>query len=185
LLLILFFCFRKATTTLKLSPLEPADAFALVLDALGIVVDDKSDQEKLHDALVPALDAAQGSPRLLGAIAGACARKHLAVTDASGRLSHVDREGIAELAGECSFMYRYILRESCSQFDSLPLTSLTILHSTGHADDLQATVVQVAIDACSPAAARLLSVASTLEEPFSRALLRGVAMEVEVVLEKR
>ena len=29
-------------------------------------------------------------------------------------------------AGECSFMYRYISRESCSQFDSLPLTSLTI-----------------------------------------------------------
>ena len=28
--------------------------------------------------------------------------------------------------GECSFMYRYIVRESCSQFDSLPLTSLTI-----------------------------------------------------------
>jgi hypothetical protein len=26
---------------------------------------------------------------------------------------------------ECSFMYRYIVRESCSQFDSLPLTSLT------------------------------------------------------------
>ena len=29
-------------------------------------------------------------------------------------------------ACECSFMYRYILRESCSQFDSLPLTSLTL-----------------------------------------------------------
>jgi hypothetical protein len=29
-------------------------------------------------------------------------------------------------SGECSFMYRYTLRESCSQFDSLPLTSLTI-----------------------------------------------------------
>ena len=28
--------------------------------------------------------------------------------------------------GECSFLYRYILRESYSQFDSLPLTSLTI-----------------------------------------------------------
>jgi hypothetical protein len=26
--------------------------------------------------------------------------------------------------GECSFIYRYISRESCSQFDSLPLTSL-------------------------------------------------------------
>ena len=26
-------------------------------------------------------------------------------------------------------MYRYILRESCSQFDSLPLTSLTITHA--------------------------------------------------------
>jgi hypothetical protein len=30
--------------------------------------------------------------------------------------------------GEFSCMYRYILRDSCSQFDSLPLTSLTILH---------------------------------------------------------
>ena len=29
-------------------------------------------------------------------------------------------------AGECSFMYRYMLREYCSQFDALPLTSLTI-----------------------------------------------------------
>ena len=32
----------------------------------------------------------------------------------------------AQVGGECSFMYRYIPRESCSQFDSLPLTSLTI-----------------------------------------------------------
>ena len=31
-------------------------------------------------------------------------------------------------AGELSFIYRYILRESCSQFDSLPLTSLTKLY---------------------------------------------------------
>ena len=29
---------------------------------------------------------------------------------------------IALITGECSFMYRYIPRESCSQFDSLPLT---------------------------------------------------------------
>jgi hexosaminidase len=36
----------------------------------------------------------------------------------------------ARTRGECSFMYRYILRESCSQFDSLPLTSLTISPST-------------------------------------------------------
>ena len=33
----------------------------------------------------------------------------------------------ARREGECSFMYRYILRESCSQFDSLPLTSLMIV----------------------------------------------------------
>jgi pre-rRNA-processing protein TSR1 len=32
--------------------------------------------------------------------------------------------------GECSFMYRYIPRESCSQFDSLPLTYLTKSTST-------------------------------------------------------
>jgi Fanconi anemia group J protein len=34
-----------------------------------------------------------------------------------------------QAAGECSFMYRYILRESCSQFDSLPLQNLRSLHS--------------------------------------------------------
>ena len=28
------------------------------------------------------------------------------------------------MQGECSFIYRYIVRESCSQFDSLPLTYL-------------------------------------------------------------
>jgi hypothetical protein len=31
-----------------------------------------------------------------------------------------------DVDGECSFVYRYISRESCSRFDSLPLTSLTI-----------------------------------------------------------
>ena len=36
-------------------------------------------------------------------------------------------------AGECSFMYRYILRESCSQFDSLPLTSLLPAEGPGSA----------------------------------------------------
>ena len=39
-------------------------------------------------------------------------------------------------AGECTFMYRYILRESCSQFDSRPLTSLLTegvdVHCTTH-----------------------------------------------------
>ena len=30
------------------------------------------------------------------------------------------------MAGECSVIYRYMSRESCLQFDSLPLTSLTI-----------------------------------------------------------
>jgi hypothetical protein len=33
--------------------------------------------------------------------------------------------------GAFSFIYRYILRESCSQFDSLPLTYLTILQRGG------------------------------------------------------
>jgi hypothetical protein len=35
--------------------------------------------------------------------------------------------------GEFSFIYRYIVRESCSQFDSLPLTSLTIAQSSSSA----------------------------------------------------
>ena len=43
-------------------------------------------------------------------------------------VAHVKFIGRTAFAkGEFSFMYRYILRESCSQFDSLPLTSLTCL----------------------------------------------------------
>ena len=42
-------------------------------------------------------------------------------------------------AGECSFIYRYSFRESWSQFDSLPLTSLTISSRRGGArSDAQA-----------------------------------------------
>ena len=46
------------------------------------------------------------------------------------------------ITGECSFTYRYILRESCSQFDSLPLTSLTILPSSDddHSDGRRITL---------------------------------------------
>jgi len=38
-----------------------------------------------------------------------------------------------------SFMYRYISRESCSQFDSLPLTSLTILSTPPRAKEAAAS----------------------------------------------
>ena len=38
---------------------------------------------------------------------------------------HVLYHRMFDAAGEFSFIYRYSLRESCSQFDSLPLTSLT------------------------------------------------------------
>jgi hypothetical protein len=52
--------------------------------------------------------------------------------------------------GEFSFIYRYILRESCSQFDSLPLTSLTI--SPG----LARAFVRTTADYASPPALRRL-----------------------------
>jgi casein kinase II subunit alpha len=44
-----------------------------------------------------------------------------------GRDNQDQLRKVAEILGAkvSSFMYRYILRESCSQFDSLPLTSLT------------------------------------------------------------
>jgi pre-mRNA-splicing factor ATP-dependent RNA helicase DHX38/PRP16 len=45
-------------------------------------------------------------------------------TGARGPVEEETEERV-RLQGECSFMYRYILRESCSQFDSLPLTYLT------------------------------------------------------------
>jgi hypothetical protein len=51
--------------------------------------------------------------------------------------------GFAEVS---SFMYRYILRESCSQFDSLPLTSLTIFRPK----DLARYPVPVVAAAASP-----------------------------------
>jgi hypothetical protein len=45
------------------------------------------------------------------------------------RLRRLRRRGVRRRRGgqvSFLFMYRYMLRESCSQFDSLPLTSLTI-----------------------------------------------------------
>ena len=49
------------------------------------------------------------------------------LADAFARADIDGRRIVALTApGELYFMYRYILRESCSQFDSLPLTSLTI-----------------------------------------------------------
>ena len=52
------------------------------------------------------------------------------------RFVHQDADSLWAVS---SFMYRYILRESCSQFDSLPLTSLTIfLTGPGPADERDA-----------------------------------------------
>ena len=60
-----------------------------------------------------------GVNRLLrcGRVAPAAARRAL------GNASFIPA-ALPASEGEFSFMYRYILRESCSQFDSLPLTSL-------------------------------------------------------------
>jgi hypothetical protein len=51
--------------------------------------------------------------------------------------------GAQSSEGECSFIYRYILRESCSQFDSLPLTSLTFRTTTGAVERRRCGVVAV------------------------------------------
>jgi hypothetical protein len=53
--------------------------------------------------------------------------KGLAFQEYSPQYPHVENTlGFAGRPGELCFIYRYILRESCSQFDSLPLTSLMI-----------------------------------------------------------
>ena len=71
-----------------------------------------------------------------GAAAAAAAETEAAATahgtvgaddDALGYLLTLQ---LVDATGE-SFMYRYILRESCSQFDSLPLTYLTIPSKQG------------------------------------------------------
>ena len=57
------------------------------------------------------------------------------LNDASRRVIHVVHAlnaaagDAGPVAGELSFVYRYISRESCSQFDSPPLTSLTLRSS--------------------------------------------------------
>ena len=62
--------------------------------------------------------------------AGVGARKPLAADAIASALASTVRLAVEDVAvapeGECSFIYRYILHESCSQFDSPPLTSLTI-----------------------------------------------------------
>jgi hypothetical protein len=55
---------------------------------------------------------------------------------------------VKQTIGECSFMYRYIVRESCSQFDSLPLTYLTI-PGTLLLDGVAADAVGVSVLLCT------------------------------------
>ena len=64
-------------------------------------------------------------------------------------------------------MYRYILRESCSQFDSLPLTSLTIPLDQAAAPE--ATVAEAAA-----AAAR-----RTTSQNFTAASALGASQELD------
>jgi hypothetical protein len=53
--------------------------------------------------------------------------EHVAGTSVS--VAGINNPGLTTVAGalpgECSFIYRYIPRESCSQFDSLPLSYST------------------------------------------------------------
>ena len=55
-------------------------------------------------------------------------------TSAVAVLGRLDRRAIETAPlrrGECSFIYRYISHESCSQFDSLPLTSFPSFRRAG------------------------------------------------------
>jgi ankyrin repeat protein len=94
---------------------------------------------------------------------GATALSHAVVRGRLGMAQRLLR------AGECSFIYRYISRESCSQFDSLPLTSLTMLRGAG-------------ADAAAPASdgQTVLHVAAQRGDARAAALLlaqRGVAVD--------
>ena len=60
------------------------------------------------------------------------------VATASTARTLEDRVAALDDVGELYFIYRYISRESCSQFDSLPLTSLTISLTTQRASTTSA-----------------------------------------------
>ena len=66
------------------------------------------------------------APTIDGSVAAAALPPAPQQPSSAGRSNNRMRE---VTLGECSFIYRYISRESCSQFDSLPLTSLTISKS--------------------------------------------------------
>jgi len=80
----------------------------------------------LRGRLIDALPARGG---MLSVFASAEAvAEHVAGTSVS--VAGINNPGLTTVAGalpgECSFIYRYIPRESCSQFDSLPLSYLTM-----------------------------------------------------------
>jgi hypothetical protein len=74
------------------------------------------------DDLRPAI-ISEFSPTFDGAPGPAATSGQLSIGDS---ISRVQQRPVVS-----SFMYRYILRESCSQFDLLPLTSLTISSRPG------------------------------------------------------
>ena len=78
-----------------------------------------------RDARAPAFHRNAG--HVLQAQTVGSGAKGLAFQEYSPQYPHVENTlGFAGRPGELCFIYRYILRESCSQFDSLPLTSLMI-----------------------------------------------------------
>jgi len=94
-----------ASVPLILPPLSLDDSFTLVLAGLDFTLSDATDRTQLLDAFAPVLNAAQGNPRLLSAIVATCKRKRLAVVDATGRLTSIDRSGLAALAERASDLH--------------------------------------------------------------------------------
>ena len=86
---------------------------------------------------------------------------------------------VPEGEGEFSFIYRYILRESCSQFDSLPLTSLTISGAVPEGEGAGATGLS-ASSTTAPASAHTSAPArAPAPAAPARAAMRGHAAAAE------
>ena len=93
------------------------------------------------------------------------------------------QRGVVSVAGGFSCIYRYILRESCSQFDSLPLTSLTLVVSVAGDAPLGGGPPEMRL-AAVPADSAVCGVtrAPTSASQFAGAQLAGNApMEMELV----
>jgi hypothetical protein len=180
-------CFVPLAAWLHAHPVSLCFALNMLLQSIDRDVPrDAIEFLDTHYCLGTHAGGAMQDPRVMDGSAASVAFRKLCTRSARalGVASPPLLPSLASAAGECSFIYRYILRESCSQFDSLPLTSLTILPSLASTAAPATVSGVIALHVQLPLFSGLAAVASHCTDPTPAATLHGTTTPMLEVLSR-